>query len=241
MKPYMAETMYECLRALRAPSFAIPTLALPIVFYLFFGVVLAEGDRAPAIDRFIFVGCTVMGVMGPGLFAFGVFVATERAQGLFTLKRALPVPPLACFVAKLVLAVLFAAVVTLGVILAATLTEKVTLTLGETVSFAAVTTFGAVPFCALGLLIGSWASGRSAPAVVNVCFLPMIYLSGILIPLPASFASIKLASPAYHLDQLALTALGVPSPMGALAHGIILLGMTSVFLSLSMWRFSHEA
>jgi ABC-2 type transport system ATP-binding protein len=46
--------------------------------------------------------------LAPGLFGFGVCVATERAQGLFTLKRALPAPRMVYFSAKLVMTALFA-------------------------------------------------------------------------------------------------------------------------------------
>jgi ABC-2 type transport system permease protein len=237
---YLAEAKYECIRVLRAPGFTVPTLALPIAFYLFFGVVLAEADRPPAIDTFIFAGFAVMGVMGPGLFGFGVFVAIERAQGLFTLKRALPAPRMVYFSAKLVMTGLFATFVTLTLMLAATLAGKITLTPIQATLFGCATIAGSVPFCALGLVIGSWASGRSAPAIVNLVFLPMIYLSGILVPLPASFAAIRHASPAYHVDQLALGALGGSLQGGVLTHVVVLAAMTGLFLGLSIWRFSHH-
>jgi len=237
---YVAEARYECVRVFRAPGFVLPTLGLPMALYLFFGVVLAEADRTAAIDAFVFTGFTVMGVMGPGLFGFGIFVATERAQGLFTLKRALPAPRMVYFSAKLVMAALFAAFVTVGLILVASLAGKIALRPGQAALFTLVTVAGAVPFCAMGLLIGSWASGRSAPAIVNLLFLPMIYLSGILIPLPPSFAAIQQASPAYHLDRLALGVLGGSSTGSVLAHVTVLTGMTAVFLLLSVWRFSHD-
>ena len=38
---YLTETKFECLRALRAPAFAIPFLLLPLVLYVLFGVLLA--------------------------------------------------------------------------------------------------------------------------------------------------------------------------------------------------------
>ena len=91
---YLTETKYECLRALRAPAFAIPFLLLPIVLYVLFGVFLAgrmsHGD--PTVAKIMFVNWSVFGVMGPGMFGFGMFVASEREQGLRTLKRALPAP-----------------------------------------------------------------------------------------------------------------------------------------------------
>ena len=87
---------------------------------------------------------------------------------------------------------------------------------------------------------GSWASGRSAPAIVNLVCLPMICLSGILIPLPDSLAAIRTVSPAYHLDQPVLDALGWALQGGVRIHVMVLTTVTARFLGLSAWRFSHE-
>ena len=110
---YITEIKYECLRALRAPAFSIPFLLLPIVLYVLFGVLLAgnmsHGDSTVA--KIMFVNWAVFGVMGPGMFGFGIFVANEREQGLLTLKRALPMPNGASLLAKLVMVTLFAAIV----------------------------------------------------------------------------------------------------------------------------------
>ncbi len=79
---YLTETKFECLRALRSPAFAIPFLLLPLVLYVLFGVFLAgsmsKGDATVA--RIMFVNWGVFGVMGPGMFGFGMFVATERGK-----------------------------------------------------------------------------------------------------------------------------------------------------------------
>jgi ABC-2 type transport system permease protein len=150
------------------------------------------------------------------------------------------VPHWKAFSAKLVMTALFATFVTFTLMLTATLAGKITLTPIQAAMFGGATIAGSVPFCALGLMIGSWASGRSAPAIVNLVFLPMIYLSGILIPLPASFAAIRHVSPAYHLDQLALGALGGALQRGVLTHVMVLAVMTVLFLGLCVWRFSHD-
>ena len=57
--------------------------------------------------------------MAPGLFGFGVSLAMERENGLLTLKRAMPMPPYAYLVGKMVMAMVVAAgVLTLLVLLA---------------------------------------------------------------------------------------------------------------------------
>ena len=64
---YLAEAKYECLRALRAPAFAIPFLVLPVALYVLFGILMAgsmsHGDATVA--RIMFVNWSVFGMMGP--------------------------------------------------------------------------------------------------------------------------------------------------------------------------------
>jgi hypothetical protein len=112
---YAVETRYECLRMLRAPGFAIPFLGLPVLRYLLFAVVLfgAAVRNDPAAGAFLFTGFTVFGVVGPGMFGFGMVLAIEREQGLLRLKRALPSPPAAWLLARMLMAMLFAGLIVL--------------------------------------------------------------------------------------------------------------------------------
>ena len=110
-RSYLLEARCEFLRLLRTPSYAIPTLLFPSMFYLLFGVLLAHGKGDAA--RYLLATYGSFGVMGVGLFAFGVTVAIERDQGLLVYKRALPMPPGAYLFAKAAMAVLFAAMVAL--------------------------------------------------------------------------------------------------------------------------------
>ena len=111
LRAYLSDARYESLRLLRTPAFAIPILAMPILFYSFFGVVLAGKAVSGGFANQLFVGWTVYGVMGPGLFGFGILVAVERNQGLLTFKRALPMPAGSYLSSKLLMALVFAVVV----------------------------------------------------------------------------------------------------------------------------------
>jgi ABC-2 type transport system permease protein len=132
---------------------------------------------------------------------------------------------------------LFAMLVTLTVIGAALAAGKVVVTGGQLVALAAIVVAGALPFCAIGLLIGSWAGGRSAPAFVNLLYLPMIYLSGFLIPLPKSIDAIQYVSPAYHLDRLVLWAIGAPVA-GVAVHVAVLAAVTTVGAAAALRRLA---
>jgi ABC-2 type transport system permease protein len=102
-----------------------------------------------------------------------------------------------------------------------------------------INALGALPFCALGLLLGTLTTARSAPAIINLLYLAMIYLSSFLIPLPKSIEWIALASPAFYLDQLALSALGAPSHGAALTHIGVLAGVTFLPAALAIRRLAR--
>ena len=82
----LREIRYELLRWLRTPSFALPTLLFPAMFYLLFGVVLNRGNPAAAV--YLMARYGVFGVMAPALFGFGVGLVLDRERGLLTRSSA---------------------------------------------------------------------------------------------------------------------------------------------------------
>jgi ABC-2 type transport system permease protein len=237
---YLTEAKYECLRLLRSPAFAGPFLGLPVLLYLLFGVLLF-GDalgKDPKAALFLFMGFATFGVMGPGMFGFGITIATERERGLFALKRALPMPPAAALLAKLAMSILFVAIIMVTMVAAEPL-GHLKLTAAQLAGMSAVNILGAAPFGAIGLFIGTWASAKAAPALVNLLYLPMIYLSGFLIPMPKSLEWIERLSPAFHLHQLALRAIGAPNVGLPLAHVAVLAAVTVVLTALAVRRLAR--
>jgi ABC-2 type transport system permease protein len=213
LRAYVTEAKYESLRALRAPAFAIPFLLLPIALYVMFGVLLAgsmsHGDLNVA--RIMFVNWSVFGVMGPGMFGFGMFVATERDHGLLTLKRAMPMLPASYLLAKMVMTLVFSYIIMVTLIIAALALGHPQLSGGQYLAVAVANILGSLPFCAIGLFIGTCASAKSAPAFINLAYLPMMHLGGLFYPLPKSVQPIELLSPAHYLDRIALRIVGAPS------------------------------
>jgi len=239
-RAYAVEAKYESLRMLRTPGFAGPFLALPVALYLLFGVLLfgTEIAKDPAAAMFTFLGFSVLGVMGPGIFGFGVSVAVERDQGLLKLKRALPMPTGASLIAKMLMAMLFVAIVMATMAAAAPL-GHLRMSAGRLAGVSLLNILGALPFGAMGCFIGTVASGKAAPALANLMYLPMIYLSGILFPLPKSMHWIAELSPAYHLDQLAFACLGAGSEGAPAVHALVLAAVTLGFGALAVRRLAR--
>ena len=229
MNPYRAypeEIRSEVLRYLRNPGFLLPTLLFPTVFYIMFGVFLArQGDEAA---RYLLASYGTFAVMAPGLFGFGVSIAMERENGQLTLRRALPAPPIAYLLGKMAMAMLVAAGVLTLLTLLAVFVAHVSLTGMQIANLFATNVPGTLPFCALGLLIGTLVKGQAAPALINMLYLPMAFLSGLWFPLQALPKAIQVIAPAlpsYHLNALALDAVDIAQTR-ALPHVAVLAAFT---------------
>lgn len=242
LSAYLGDIRFEFLKSLRNPAFAVPTLFFPIMFYGLFGILFGSlrGDGAQALYTFATYG--VFGAMGPGLFGFGVSLAIEREQGLLTLRQALPQPPGSYLVARAVMAMLFVAIISLLLLVLAIFVAHVPLTFTQAVKIFTINVLGTLPFCAIGLAVGSWVSGQAAPAIVNLIFLPMAFLSGLWVPLqflPKFLSDIAPVWPAFHLAQIALDTVGGPSTGTTGAHIAALVGTTILFFWLAMRRLNR--
>ena len=193
---------------------------MPIVFYVLVGIFLvgsmSHGD--PGIVSTMLVNWATFGVMGPGMFGFGMFVATERQQGLLRLKRALPMPTASYVLAKMAMTMMFAFIVMITLILAAVFIGHVRITVGQYLLITLLNVLGSLSFCAIGLFIGARASAKSAPAFANLAYLPMMHLGGLFYPLPKSIQPLEFISPAFYLNKLNLYVAGAQS-IDALSFG----------------------
>jgi ABC-2 type transport system permease protein len=105
-----------------------------------------------------------------------------------------------------------------------------------------VDVLGVMPFCALGLLLGTLLNGSAAPAVVNLIYMPMALLSGLWLPLhmlPSVVERIAPLWPAWHLSQLALKIVGQDSGRPVAMHVAVLLGFTAICLLLAQRRLQR--
>jgi len=207
----LVESRMEFIRFLRAPAFSVPIILLPLMFYILFALVMGPPNPSGGVARHMLASFTTFGVMAPGLFGLGVGLAIERERGLLELKRALPIPAGVYLGAKLVMASLFAAIVSMILMMLAATAGHVVLEILQWGKLFVLAIFGVLPFCSLGLLIGTLVKGQAAAAVVNLVYLPMSFLSGTMIPLqalPHALTQVAPLWPSYHLLQIALHIVG---------------------------------
>ena len=225
---YLAEARSECLRYMRAPAFMLPIMLFPTMFYLLFGLVM-NGSAGAETLRYLLVSYGVFGVISPGLFGFGVSLALERDGGLLTYKRALPMPPGAYLLGKMLMAMVAAAVVVLMLLGIGLTLAHVAVSWQQAALLLLTGIVGVLPFCALGMLVGTFIKGQGAPGTLNMVYLPMSFLSGLWVPigmLPKVLQQIAPIWPSYHLHQLGLAALGMTHG-NVMQHVAALAGFTA--------------
>lgn len=242
LRAYYTETKYECIRMFRTPGFSIPFLGIPVLLFLLFGVVIFGNTTRtdPDAAKYIFTAFATLGMMGPGMFGFGLALAVEREQGLLKLKRALPMPPASFLVAKMLMAALFGFIIMVTMIAAALTLGHVPLGIGQILSVTTLCVFGTIPFSAIGLLIGSLASGKGAAAYVNIIYQVMLQLSGLFYPLPKFLRTIAPVWPTHHLQQLVLRVIDSPSTGQPIIHILVLIGVTLLCATLATRRLAHS-
>ena len=87
------------------------------------------------------------------------------------------------FTAKIAVAMAFALIVQLVLSILAVTLEPVQLSTAQWAALALATLGASIPFCALGLLVGTLTTASAAPAVANLIAMPMAICSGLWIPI----------------------------------------------------------
>ena len=244
LRVYRTEAWQEFLKLIRLPIFAATTIALPLMFYVIFGITFA-GEQAGGVGMttYMLVTYGAFGVIGAALFGFGVSVAVERGQGWMRLKRVAPMPPLAYFVAKVLMSLAVATIIVLAMFTLGALVGGVRLDPQQWVAAGLALVAGALPFSAMGLAFGYLVGPNSAPAVLNLVWLPMAFASGLWIPisqLPDVVQSVAVALPPYHFVQLALGTIGASEGGSPVVHAAAVLGFTLLFLVVAAWGFRRD-
>jgi ABC-2 type transport system permease protein len=95
----------------------------------------------------------------------------------------------------------------------------------------------------MGMAIGYFAGPSSAPAVVNLIYLPLSFASGLWLPvdaLPGFLQRLAPALPPYHLGQLALGAVGANTHGTFVGHWEALLACALICLGIARIGYQRE-
>jgi ABC-2 type transport system permease protein len=240
---FRKETKYEFLKLLRAKSFSFSTIGFPIMFYILFGIANRNVTAGNIhIAKYMLGGYACFGLIGAALFGIGVGLASELAAGWLELKRASPMPAPAYLFAKCATAIAFGLIIVCILATIATTFGGVSLTIQELAKMLGMTIVGSISFASMGFLLALLVPANAAPAIINLIYLPMSFLSGLWMPLrfmPHWLQHIAPALPTYHLSQLMLSIFGYGDSMSPATHWNALVGFTLLMLGLS-WLIFHR-
>jgi ABC-2 type transport system permease protein len=242
---YLKEVKYEFLKNLRLRVYTASVISFPLMFYVLFGLVLnaKEAISGTSVPTYLIATYGTFGVMGASLFGTASGLASDRGLGWLQVKRASPMPPFAYFAAKVVLSMIFSAIVVSLLLVLGISFGGVRLPLGQMAALIATLVAGSLPFSAMGLAIGYFAGPNSAPAAINLIYLPLSFCSGLWVPymfLPKVVRQIALALPPYHLSQLALGIVGAGRHEPATTHWEVLLAFTLICLGVARIGFQRD-
>lgn len=224
------QTRAQLLTRLRIPAFSVLSLGMPVMFFaLFNGIFGREAENGVSGSEYILVSYATYAVANVMVYNFGIGIANERGRKLDLLQRAMPLPPMVAAVAQVLSALAFAFIALLILFAYAFLVGGVRLGATTWLDLLWRLLIGSFPMIGIGMAIGYGVGPNAAPAVVNVFYLPMAFLSGIFFPLrlmPDVLQKIGHVLPTYHYAQLGY---------GTLGHSVADEGAGTAFVWLAAW------
>jgi ABC-2 type transport system permease protein len=151
--------------------------------------------------------------------------------------------PFAYFVAKVITSMIFSTFIVLALFALGIGFGGVRMPLGEFAKLLGTLAAGSLPFSAMGLALGYFTGPNSAPATINLIYLPMSFCSGLWVPfmfLPKIVRQIALALPPYHLSQLALGIVGAGRHESNATHWEVLAAFTMICLGVARIGFQRD-
>src|SRR5271170_7711721 len=240
---FSKETKYEFLKLMRTKSFSLSTIGFPVMFYVLFGIANRNAYAGNVhVAKYMLGSYACFGLIGAALFGIGVGVASELAAGWLELKRASPMPASAYLFAKCASAVAFGLIIVSILTAVGSAFGGVSLSPIELSKMLGMTVAGSVSFASMGLLLALLVPANAAPAIVNLIYLPMSFLSGLWMPLrfmPHWLQGFAPFLPTYHLSQLMLRIFGYGDSMSISTHWNALIGFTLLMLGIS-WLIFHR-
>jgi ABC-2 type transport system permease protein len=242
---YLKEIKYEFLKNLRLRMYTASVLSFPLMFYVLFGLVLNQHQTISntTVPTYLIGTYGPFGVMGASLFGTAAGLASDRGLGWLEVKRSSPMPPFAYFVAKIVTAMIFSAFIILALFALGILFGGVRMPVLVGLRALGTLVIGSLPFSAMGLALGYFTGPNSAPATINLIYLPMSFCSGLWVPfmfLPKVVQYIALALPPYHLSQLALGIVGAGQNQSSATHWEVLAAFTMICLGIARIGFQRD-
>jgi ABC-2 type transport system permease protein len=234
---------FEVLRLVRNLRYMGISVGFPVIFYLLF---LHNEHPAAHIAgttwrTYFMVSMASFGAMVAALNAGGTRLAAERASGWTRQLRVTPLPSWSYVTTKIAASMVIALPVISMVELTGLLLGGVHLAPGTWVELTVVLWASALPFAALGVLVGFVASSETAYPLVTALMFLLSFFGGLFTPvadLPAVLRQVASFLPSYHDASLGWAVVAGRPP--GLGDAGVLLGYAVVLGLAVTWRHRVE-
>jgi ABC-2 type transport system permease protein len=181
-KAYLSLIAIDIKLALRQRAVIFFNYLFPLIFFFIFGAVFQAGNN-PGMAAYVITMSVTLGILGNGFFGAGVRAIQEREMGILRRYKVTPITPAPLLVASMVTGwVIFMPLILLLLTIAHSIYHLPWPDhLGSLLVFVSI---GLIAFRSMGLVIASVANSmQEGTILVQLCYLPMMFLSGATIPL----------------------------------------------------------
>ena len=245
MRAYLAHTENALRLLTRNKTALMFTYLFPLFFFFMFAGILGGAKNPGDMLRTISTVLT-LSVLGSGFFGAGITLVQEREENILRRFKVTPAGALPMLLAILTSG-LVAYLPLVALVVGLThfwLRVPLPPRTAEVVIFSAV---GLVAFRGMGTLVACVVrSAQESSAIVNVIYLPMLMLSGAMLPLqilPAALQTLTVFLPSYYLysgmQSMLLTDEGLRHNALELA-ALLVTAATTTVLSLKLFRWDKD-
>ena len=181
MKSYLALIAIDLKLAARMRTVIFFNYLFPLMIFFIFGTVF-KASRSPEAVTYVLTMSVALGILGNGLFGAGIRAVQEREMNILRRYKVTPISPAPLLVASMVTGwVVFMPYIVLVFTLSHTVYKMPwPAHLGTLALFISL---GLVAFRSFGLVIASVANTMQEAAIlVQLCYFPMLFLSGATFP-----------------------------------------------------------
>jgi imidazolonepropionase-like amidohydrolase/ABC-type multidrug transport system permease subunit len=201
MKGYLALTVIDVKLALRDRQTLFFSYVFPLMFFFFLTTML-HAERGGGTITLIVTDVLVIGILGNGLFGAGIRAVQEREANILRRYKVAPITPVPLLVASISTGLLLYVPAVCLVFGLARVLYGMPLP-SHALSLAVFLALGAVAFRAIGLIVAAVANSMGeSNLLVQVLYMPMLFLSGAMFPmslLPRGVQSASQFIPATYL------------------------------------------
>ena len=223
----------------RSPSYVVPTVVFPALFYALFDLQYAR-TKASLADATT-LAFMVFAVTGVCLYQFGVGIAAERGRPWERYLRTLPASITVRFGARIATALVFAMLAAGCVALFSRLTTPIDLDALQWLRVAVYVLAGGVPFVLIGVTIGYWVSPRAAVPVATALNLLLAYAGGLWVPpqfLPEFVQHVSWYLPTRQFAELLWSASSGSNDAASALSGLVI--YTAIFAAIAAVGYRRD-